>query len=131
MIARTIRQRVLVVEDEPSVADALKIVLSDNCYEVAVALTGQEGLDKATRQKFDVTITDLRLPDMSGLEVITTMRERYPNTLVIVITAHYTPEVAAESIRRGAVAVLAKPFNPSDILNLLHRALSEKGPHTR
>lgn len=131
MMAETIKQQVLVVEDEPSVADALKIVLSDGGYDVAVALTGQEGLAKATKQTFDVTITDIRLPDMSGLEVITTMRERYPNTLVIVITAHYTPEVVSESIRLGAVDVLAKPFNPSDILNLLHTALSEKRRNSR
>ena len=115
---------VLVIEDEPSVADALNIVLSDNGYDVTVAQTAREGLDHFREQPFDVTITDLRLPDLSGFEVITKILEKQPQSLIIVITAHFTPEVLVESIRRGAVHVLAKPFISSDLLSLLETALS-------
>lgn len=115
---------VLVIEDEPSVADALNIVLSDNGYDVTVAQTACEGLDHFREQPFDVTITDLRLPDLSGFDVITRILEQKPQSLIIVITAHFTPEVLVESIRRGAVHVLAKPFISTDILTLLETALS-------
>lgn len=120
----TDKPRVLLIEDEPCVADALSMVLSDKGYDVTVARTGCDGLDKAAGQIFDVTITDLRLPDMSGFDVITNILEIQPNSIIIVITAHYAPEVVIESIKRGAVDVLAKPFLPSDILTLLERALS-------
>ena len=113
---------VLVIDDEPIVGDALKTVLSDCGYEVDVARTGREGLDKASRQPFDFTITDFRLPDMTGLEVLASIRAKEPHSAVIVITAYSTPEIVAESERLGALAVLAKPFCPADVLSLLHHA---------
>jgi DNA-binding NtrC family response regulator len=117
---------VLVIDDEPSVADALMVVLSDSGYEVAVAMTGRDGLDKISRHRFDVTITDLRLPDMSGMDVLSTIREKDPCSLIIIITAHSSPEIVAESVRRGAVDVLSKPFFPSDVLGSLNRALTSR-----
>jgi two-component system phosphate regulon sensor histidine kinase PhoR len=114
---------VLVIDDEPIVADALMMVLSDNGYEVVIAMNGHDGLDKIGNQRFDVTITDLRLPDMSGMDVLSNIREKDPCSLVIVITAHSTPEIIAESVRRGAVDVLSKPFFPSDLLGLLNKTL--------
>ena len=120
----TDKPQVLLIEDEPCVADALSMVLTDKGYDVTVARTGCDGLDKAGGQLFDVTITDLRLPDMPGFEVITNILKLQPDNLIIVITAHYAPDVVIESIKRGAVDVLAKPFVPSDILNLLQRVLS-------
>jgi DNA-binding NtrC family response regulator len=117
---------ILVIDDEPIVADALMIVLSDSGYEVTVALTGRDGLDKLSEQRFDVTITDLRLPDMSGLEVLSIIREKEPCSLIILITAHTTPEIIAEAVRRGAVDVLSKPFFPSDVLELLEKSLTNR-----
>lgn len=122
----TERLRILVVEDEPSVADALGLVLSDSGYDVTIALTGRDGIEKAVAQCFDVAITDLRLPDISGFEVMTNILQNQPDSLIIAITAHYTADVVAESVRRGAVEVLAKPFVPSDILALLQSVLT---PH--
>ena len=116
---------VLVIDDEPIVADALMLVLSDSGYEVAVAMTGRDGLDKISKQRFDVTITDLRLPDMSGMDVLSYIREKNLCGLIIVITAHCSPEVVAESVMRGAVDVLSKPFFPSDVLDLLTKVLTK------
>jgi DNA-binding NtrC family response regulator len=117
---------VLVIDDEPIVGDALMLVLSDNGYEVAVARTGRDGLDKIRHRRFDVTITDLGLPDMEGLDVLVSIREKDPHSLVIVITAYNTPEVVDASRRLGAVEVLAKPFSPSDVLCLLSRTLEKQ-----
>jgi CheY-like chemotaxis protein len=117
---------ILVIDDEPIVGDALKTVLSDCGYAVDVVRTGREGLDKASKQRFDFTITDLRLPDMTGFEVLVGIREKEPRSAVVVITAYSTPEIVAESERLGALAVLAKPFFPVDVLGLLHQAAKEK-----
>jgi len=110
---------ILVIDDEALVADALLTILSDSGYEVAVARSGREGLCQINRQQFAATITDLRLPDICGLEILSHIREKDPNSFVIVITAHSTPELIAESLRRGALGVLAKPFFPADVLDLL------------
>lgn len=118
---------VLIVDDEQSITDALQIILSDSGHQVAVAGTAREGLDHISRKRFDVTITDLRLPDMSGLDLLTILRSRDPDSCVIVITAHGTPEVAAESARRGAFHFLCKPFLPSDILALVNKASTYGG----
>ena len=117
---------ILVIDDEPIVGDALMTVLSDNGYDVAVARTGREGLDKTSKQQFDVTITDLRLSDMMGIDVLRHIREKDPSSLVIIITAYSTPEIVSESKKLGAIDVLAKPFSPSDVLGLLNKTLCKK-----
>ncbi|HVF90226.1 MAG TPA: response regulator [Blastocatellia bacterium] len=119
---------ILVIDDELSVADALEIILRDCGYEVTVALNGRDGVKHATENRFDVVITDLRLPDMSGLDVLGHVIGADPNTIVIIITAHSTPEVAADSIRRGALDVLPKPFYPSEVLDLITLGLSKRTP---
>ena len=117
---------ILVIEDEPTVCDALKMVLSDSGYEVATAPTGREGLNKLCRQRFAATITDICLPDTSGLAVLSEIIKHDPNSLVIVMTAQNLPEIVAESLKRGALSVLSKPFPPADLLDLLSRTLNER-----
>ncbi len=116
--------KTLVIEDEPSVADALRIILEDKGYDVRVARNGREGLQLASKQQFDVTITDLRLPDISGITVLKAICEQNPNCLMIMITAHGSSEVTAEAKRCGAIEVLPKPFIASDILKLISAALT-------
>lgn len=120
----TQKERVLVIDDEPSVADALKVILSDSGYQVAVAMSGGEALEKLGKRRFDLVITDVRLPDISGLDVLRHLRRSHPGVLAIIITAHHTPELAAESLSLGAVAVLPKPFSPSDLLTVIKTAFS-------
>ena len=122
---------ILVIDDEPSVADALEIILKDSGYEVSVALNGRDGVNHANNSRFDIVITDLRLPDMSGMDVLGHVLGANPNTIVIVISAHSTPEIVTESISRGALEVLPKPFYPSDVLNLINEALLKREPSAR
>jgi DNA-binding NtrC family response regulator len=118
------KETVLVIDDELSVADALKVILSDSGYQVAVAMSGGEALEKLGKRRFDLVITDVRLPDISGLDVLRHLRRSHPGVLAIIITAHHTPELAAESLSLGAVAVLLKPFSPSDLLTVIKTAFS-------
>jgi len=119
---------ILVIDDEPSVADALEIILRDCGYEVSVAFNGRDGINRAGESRFDIVITDLRLPDMSGLDVLGHVVKSCPNTTVIVISAHSTPEIVTESLSLGALEVLPKPFYPCDVLNLINQALLRRQP---
>jgi DNA-binding NtrC family response regulator len=117
---------ILVIDDEQSVGDALSMVLGDHGYRVVVALNGRDGIELAKRDKFSVVITDLRLPDISGFDVLHCVKLNDSCCPVIIITAHPTPEVVAESKRLGALEVLSKPFFPSDLLLLINAGLNGK-----
>jgi two-component system KDP operon response regulator KdpE len=114
---------VLVVDDEPSVADALRVILEDEGFAVVVAANGRDAIEEARRAPFSVTVTDLRLPDMDGLEIIGTFRAGGLGGAAILITSHGTPEVFARAGDLGVVGVIAKPFMPSEILRLIAAAL--------
>ena len=116
-------RRVLVVDDEPSVADALRVILEDEGFAVAVAATGREAIEQASRSAFRLTITDLRLPDMDGLEVISAFREVGVGGAFILISSYGTPEITARALDLGAVGFISKPFRPSDSLQLVTAAL--------
>ena len=117
------RVRVLVIDDEPSVADALRVILEDEGFSVAIAANGRDGIAEARRAPFCVTVTDLRLPDMDGLEVIGAFREDGLGGAFILITSYGTPEIFARADELGAAGVIAKPFLPSEILQLITSAL--------
>ena len=119
-------ERVLVIDDEPSVADALRVILEDEGFAVVVASNGREGLEQASRASFRVTITDLRLPDMDGLEVLGACRENNVGGAVILITSYGTPEILARARDLGAAGFIAKPFMPSEILQLVAAALEAR-----
>jgi two-component system KDP operon response regulator KdpE len=116
-------KRVLVIDDEPSVADALRVILEDEGFAVVVAASGREGIEQARRLAFNVTITDLRLPDMDGLAVLGAFREDGVGGAAILITSYGTPEIFARALDLGAVGFISKPFLPSDILRLITAAL--------
>jgi DNA-binding response OmpR family regulator len=113
--------RLLVIEDDHSVADALRLIMEDQGYEVVVAHSGREGCEQCNRRTFDLTITDVNLPDMSGLDVLSLLRACAPYLPVIVITARSTPEIVTTAKERGALEVLSKPFLPADIISLVRR----------
>src|SRR5215213_6080710 len=114
---------ILVIEDEPSIGDALRLILECNNYVVAVALTGHDGIERACGRNFELVITDLHLPDMDGFEIIDALRRHDPHRLFILITSHGTPETFAEARRRGAAGTLSKPFSPSEIVRLVETTL--------
>lgn len=119
------RRRVLVIDDEPSVADALRVILEDEGFAVVVAANGRDGIAEARRTPFGVTVTDLRLPDMNGLEVIGAFRESSLGGAVILITSYGTPEILARARELGAAGIIAKPFPPSEILQLITATLGK------
>jgi two-component system NtrC family response regulator len=115
----TRKLRILIVDDEPSVGDALKLVLESNGYEVVLVTKGLDGIDHARRQQFEFSVVDLFLTDISGFQVITDLRTLQPQIPIVLITAHGSPQVFAEAKKLGAIGGLAKPFPPAELLKLI------------
>jgi two-component system NtrC family response regulator len=119
------KTRILIVDDEPSVGDALKLVLESSGYEVVLVNKGLDGIDQARTNHFEFSVVDLYLTDISGFQVISDLRDLQPHIPVLLITAHETPQVCDEAKRLGAVGALAKPFHPAEILKLIDSHLQK------
>ena len=111
------RPRVLLMEDEPSLARGLKMVLSKQGYEVDLADTGVRALGSLGMKDFDLLVADLRLPDMDGMEVIRAAKETSPQTQVIVITGYASVPSAVDSMKTGVLDYLAKPFTMDEFIH--------------
>jgi DNA-binding NtrC family response regulator len=114
-------RRVLVVDDEESLRHALAKSLRRAGYEVATAATGREGVDLFTEGGFHAVVTDVRLPDLSGLDIAALCTEVDPDVPVIVITGYGSLDSALEAMRRGARDYVQKPFEMADLLAILAR----------
>ncbi|MDT5062444.1 MAG: hypothetical protein QOH63_2903 [Acidobacteriota bacterium] len=117
------KDRILVVDDESSVTDALALILTDQGYEVATAKNSAEAAALLARRPFNLVFTDLRLPDASGIELLSHVKNETPETEVILMTAHGSLDVTIEAIKKGAYYYLEKPFTPDQVVMLTARAL--------
>jgi len=117
------RPRILLMEDESSVAQGLQIVLEEEGYGVDVALTGQSALETLEDKNFDLLVADLRLPDMDGMEVIRRVKSEKAETKVIVITGYANVPSAVEAMKTGVIDYLPKPFTEEEFMERVERAL--------
>jgi len=115
---------ILIVDDEPVVGDALKLVLESSGYEVVLVEKGRDGIRQAGGRAFCFGIIDLFLSDICGLQVIKSIREQQPEIMIILITAQGTPQAFSEARRLGVVGILAKPFRPADILQMISKRVA-------
>jgi len=113
--------KILLIEDEKITRITLSNTLKKEGYQVVSSATGQDGLDQFHRDKFDIVITDLRLPKTNGLEILKSIKETAPNCIVIIMTAYATVETAVEALKIGAYDYLTKPFSPDRLLSMLDR----------
>lgn len=118
----TTRPKLLLVEDDPGIAAALKKEFQAEGYDLLLATRGDEGLTLALSQRCDVVITDLKLPGLSGLELVSKLHAQKVTLPIILITAFGTTEVAIEAIKLGAYDYVLKPFDMAEMLNLVARA---------
>lgn len=117
---------ILVVDDKDSVRRMLADTLVAKGHTVEVARNGHSAVEKSKAQQFDLVLTDLKLPEMDGLEVLNAIKERDPETAVIVMTAYGTIETAVSAIKLGAFDFLTKPFDPDHLTMLIDRALENR-----
>jgi nitrogen regulation protein NR(I) len=122
--------RLCLIDDDASARTALERVLVAEGYEVVSYADGQRGLQAALEEDFDCVLTDLRMPGVSGLELIDTLHDELPNLPVVLMTAHGTTETAIEATRRGAFDYILKPFEMEELLPVVARA-AEAGQRGR
>jgi two-component system chemotaxis response regulator CheY len=118
-------QKILVVDDSTSMRQMISFTLKGSGYEVVEAMNGQNGLDMARTQRFDLVFTDVNMPVMDGLTFTKELR-KLPNfkfTPVLVLTTEASPAKKAEGKAAGATGWLVKPFNPEQLLNTVKRVL--------
>jgi len=118
--------RILVIEDEPKVAQALEEGLTAEHYDVVLATTGEEGFFRLAAEAFDLVLLDLMLPGRDGLEILSTMRRRGMVSPVLVLTARDAVEDRVAGLDRGADDYLVKPFAFPELLARM-RALVRRG----
>ena len=118
--------RVLIVDDDRAMCQLLIDLLRDDGYDAEVAYDGESALAKYRAVRFDLTITDLMMPKMRGIELVQRLREIDSGALVLLITAFGTIESAVEAMRAGAFHYVTKPFHNDEILIQVKRALEQK-----
>ena len=120
------RGRVLVVDDEESVRNLLQRTLEGAAYDVVTAADGQEALDKMSELEIEVVLLDIKMPVMSGIEVLKQLTAYYPDTCVIMVTAVGNAQTAVETMKLGAYDYVIKPFNPADMVLTVQRAVEKR-----
>ncbi len=116
---------ILVVEDDAEMRETLSDVLSEEGYEVKTAGTGKEALAREEEEKFPICLIDLKLPDISGIEVLKVLKTLDPEIYAIIITAFASKDTAIEALKAGAWCYLEKPVNVEELLTAIEHASAE------
>ncbi|RLB18527.1 MAG: hybrid sensor histidine kinase/response regulator [Deltaproteobacteria bacterium] len=117
---------VLVVDDEKPIREGCERVLSGKGYDVFKAENGQQALETMARQPVDIVLLDLKMPVMSGEEMLEIARQKYPDIPVIIITGHGTVDTAVECMKKGAYDFITKPFQIDQFLITVERAAEKR-----
>ncbi len=117
--------RILIVDDDEEICKNLGEVLEDDGYDVEYVTSGKEALEKVTKEKYDIVITDLVMPKISGMDLLSYIKRERPETEVVMITAFGSIENAVEAMRRGASDYIEKPFKLNEIRTSIKRVLEE------
>jgi nitrogen regulation protein NR(I) len=118
--------KILVVDDEKGVCYSFKKILGRQGYEVVTACNGMEAIEKAGEEILDIVIMDVNMPNMDGLETLQQLKSLYPDLVVIMMTAFSTSEKAITAMKHGAYDYLTKPFDNSQLISLVEKALMDK-----
>ncbi len=120
------KTKVLVVDDEEVVRRSYVRTLTGESCAVEVAWNGEEALLAMEQQPFDVVLLDQRMPEMDGMEVLKTIKEKWPESEVIMITGYPAIESAKQAVTLGAYDYLAKPVGPDEVINAANAAMLHK-----
>ena len=118
--------RLLFIDDEDIVIKSCLRIFQDNEYDIDVAYSGEEGLDKVNSKKYDVVVTDLKMPGISGIEVLKKLKTERPDITVIIFTGYANVETAREALKNGAFDYIPKPFTPDELRDVIVNALNSR-----
>ena len=121
-----VKGRILIIEDEKSMREVLRILLEEEAYEVTSASNGLEGIEYIKNNIFDLVITDIKMPGADGFEVLIKTKEISPSTIVIMVTAFGTTESAIDAMKKGAYDYIHKPFKIDEIRLIVKKAFEKK-----
>lgn len=120
------KANILIVDDEEVVRLSHLRTLAEADCNAEVAWNGTEALRAMERRPFDVILLDLRMPGLDGMSVLKTIKERWPESEVVVITGYPSIDTAKEAVRLGAYHYLAKPVSPDDVIKVATGAMMQK-----
>ncbi|MGD8396400.1 MAG: response regulator [Candidatus Eiseniibacteriota bacterium] len=116
---------ILLVDDEAIVGKRLSAALEKNGHRVEIYDTGRAAIARLAERRFDIVVTDVRIDEIDGLDVLAAVQEHSPRTKTILITGYATVEVAREALAKGAFDFIAKPFRPQELRDVIDRAAKE------
>lgn len=114
--------KILILDDETIVGERLQASLERDGHTLEAYTNPHEALKSLNEKVFDIVVTDIRMDDIDGIKVLETVREKSPRTKVIMITGYATLEVARESLTKGAIDFIAKPFKVKEIRGAIEKA---------
>lgn len=121
--------KILIVDDEADIALILKLQLEDAGYKTVRARDGIEALEHIAREDFTLILLDIKMPRMDGMQVLERVRQEFPDSGVVMMTAHGSETIAVEAMKNGAIDYISKPFSTDDLLKKIERAIQNL--HTR
>jgi DNA-binding NtrC family response regulator len=120
------RGRILIIDDEEIIRESCRRVLGPEGYDVKTARSGTEGLKVLHGDSIDLVLTDLKMPDMDGVEVLVRIKENWPDITVIIMTGYGTVKTAVKAMKMGVFDYIEKPFSPSDLTALVSKAFERR-----
>ena len=124
------KKRIMLVDNEDSICDIYKRILTDEGFEVESFIDGGTAIESFSKKSFDIVITDLKMPKLDGFYVIKKVRELSPKTDIIVISGYATLDSVIESIKLGAYDYLVKPFEISDLVGKVRKCIDARGEYS-
>jgi DNA-binding NtrC family response regulator len=115
---------ILVVDDDQDILMVRRVLLSKKGYLVETATTGKEAIEMSDDRPFNLALLDIVLPDMSGIKLLTLLKETTPRMRKIIVTGHPTMDNAVEGLNRGADAFVVKPVEPRQLLEIVEKQLA-------
>jgi DNA-binding NtrC family response regulator len=118
-------KRIMIVDDEETLTFSLyqSFIISKENYEVVTASSGNEAWDKFSQNPFDVVLTDITMPGITGIELLKRIKKERPQTCVIMMTAYGSDEKKEEALTNGAFRYIEKPFEIKEMKNIISEAL--------
>lgn len=117
-------EKIMVVDDEKGICQNVEKILSKNNYEVICALSAAEALERMKNESFDLMISDIVMPGMNGLELLKQVKNEWPKTRALMMTAYASTDTAVKAIRLGALDYVSKPFTPDELRTVVRKAMA-------
>ncbi len=120
------KKQIIVVDDDKSILRTFTRILQKSGYEIDVAETGKEAIEKAAKKKYDLALIDIRLPDMDGTDLLVKTQQTMQDSVKIMITGFPSLETGVKALDEGADAYLVKPVKPEELLALIEEKFKAK-----